>query len=395
MYSRLRRWQTYRLDNFDSIWSEGVLGETTRSFEKATRFPAPNEIQPTRLGNALAAGQKVINDRYGIDIALLWSQMEATPELKDAAALTAVKDQKASLDLLAALVAVLVAFGVEGLLYFTARDAWASALASLLALLAGYIAYGVAVNVARQFMGAMAVVFDLHREKLKTALALDGATAPAAEKQWWVRATQTLRPGLTDAPAAAAAAPGLAVHTPADVRADVVTKDVIDRDEPLAKGRFVRAIEYVFVVSRLGTNVWVGDAEFVVDDTRVGRIGWVPVPVEGSATATILGEATPRLAWRVRGLPSGSSAVVAYQLPLWYIHAEPEPTLEFAHGRIKLQFPVSAAQFSIELETWAGGVRRPDLRVGGQSVPLPGDEWVFSREDVLLGADRTAWLELS
>lgn len=126
------------------------------------------DVGPTRLGNAVRATHKLIYDRYRIDLAALWPQLEASSD-KDSVAMKAATDAKASLDTLANTTFVLGAFAVEGLLLYSAQGNWTGALLSTLAFPVAYVTYRGAVAKASAWGDSIESVVDLNRENCARA----------------------------------------------------------------------------------------------------------------------------------------------------------------------------------------------------------------------------------
>jgi hypothetical protein len=197
----LRMWQLRQRDRLEDRLRHARRAENKAAlrWELATRFPTiepvQRYIQPTRLGDTLVATQHVIRNRYGIDITALWSQMESSEAVKDAPAIAAVKDEKATLDLLANLVFVLMLFAVEAVVYFGYRERWDDVLTALLVLPLAYVAYRVADTSARSWGNAVEVTLDLHRDKMREELGLREHKSAADEHEFWERASRYYLPG--------------------------------------------------------------------------------------------------------------------------------------------------------------------------------------------------------
>jgi hypothetical protein len=400
LYSVLVAWQRWRRRQLERPWTEPASErETARALELATRFPPPAYVQPTRLGNAMAAAQHVVYNRYGIDLAAVWGHMQSSVKAKDAPALAAVKDEKATLDLLSNLIFVLVGFSAEGLVFFAVLDRWGAALASLLALPAAYIAYRVSILTALRWGDAVAVVFDLHRQDLKKELALSAASDPSGERPLWKRANAIYLPGgdppLTDEPPLKAtiwAAPTLKVEAVSTAVSDAVISEA---------GLYVLShVDYIFIVTRSDEKIGWADADFIVDDPRVGRIDGHPAEVaKGSVKATaerIEYQGRTSVHWRVHGLGAGGSLTVAYRLPRWKLKLDvtaAAPIFTERAQKLEISFPGGGgAKVTFSLERFAPLGDEPELRVGQERLHLahPNDE-TYATDEVTLTKKNPSW----
>ena len=359
---------------------ESSLSAEERRWALAAGYPPSDKIQATRLGNTLAASQHVIYERYGIDISALWSQTRAIKDLKEAPAMSAVNDEKSTLDLLANLVLVLVLFAVEALTFFALRGEATTALGALLALPAAYVAYRVAVLAARAWGDAVEVVFDLHRKELRAALALDSAVDPSSEHGLWRRANRfflfgpkTAAPGPAAPTATVTAAPRLKVEklaaTVVNAARESASRAPID----------LRRIDYAFVVARIGKADETADADIVVDDGRVRRVRDVPTlpePENDQPHATVSKleyEGRTALQWRLTQLGAGGSLVLKYSLPLWRLTASdetPDFTVFARSSWFELRFE-DAGNVVLRLESFTLGNREPVVALGETPLECP------------------------
>lgn len=309
-------------------------GALLEQWHLAMYFPTEDRVEATALGNALAATQDVVNTRYGIDIAALWSDMEVAAPA-DSAALASVKDERVGLDLLANLTFVLAAFTVEAVVFFDAHRAWTSALLSLFGALAAIGAYRAAVAKANSWGVAIATVFDLEREKLWSALGLRAAQTASEEKVLWERASKFYLPlarddePLPQVPSGgdlwdAVEAP-LSLQATDNVAARALSRAVVSDAPFVGANGFVwfAFVEYVLTATRReGPIPFPGvDAAVTAADAAVKRI----TAVDGPDNAVVLRnrDGSDLLLWRFQGLVGDSERMVRYRVPTWGARVDP------------------------------------------------------------------------
>jgi hypothetical protein len=392
-------------------------------WELATHFPSMSldqTIQATRLGNVLVATQQIIWKRYGLDIAAFWAHMEANKELKEAPAMVAVKDEKATLDLLANLIFILALFGVEALIFYSARDRWNAALLSLLAFVAAYVTYRIAVGSARSWGDAMEVVLDLHRAELRKGLGLRETDDLDDERLLWQGARHVFLPGDDQTPPKdlfkAAVKPKLSLTAATSLKVEKVAVTVVDEvvDDPppaavavagasVIRADLLREVDYLLIASRDADGLRFGGVDLVVDDPRVRRIRVPNAVVVGSVQATPVScRAGDReqLHWRIEHLPPGDSVTLAYRLPLWRLTisgSAPSPTLNAHAGGVEVAFSGgSGASATFALETFGPLTAVPRLLVNGEEkdMELDRETGVFRAAAHALVGDDLVWLLL-
>jgi hypothetical protein len=400
----LRRWQLKRRQRLERRLARPRPSDnrTALAWRLATEFPTGENteryIQPTRLGNVLGATQHTLWQRYGVDSVALWSHMESAKGVKDTPALEVAKDEKATLDLLANQILILVAFALEGLIFFSLRDRYHDALLALLAVVPAVISYRIATSRARSWGSAIGVVFDLHRDELRKELGLREKTSAEDERKLWRLARHFYLPGqpsplsaglfeeLSEPKATVTAAPSLKVEQVAIGVVDLVDETrewQAGTDEPvaIANARELRSLEYALIVSRDEPDRW-GDADLVVDDPRLEAVGFLPAKIsEGAISATAHDRSTNhvRLQWRVSGLRAGASLLLGYRLPLWRLMlttAAAMPTITIEPDRFRLDFADGdiGKKVTFALRAFvAPPLSRPKLRCAGEDVPFPLD----------------------
>lgn len=285
------------------------------------------DVGPTSLGNAIRASHALVFDRYSIDLVALWPQLEASTD-KDAPAIAAATDAKASLDMLANLVFVLGVFGVEGLAFFSTTGDWSSALLSLLSFPVAYIVYRAATAKARAWGDTVETVVDLAREDLRKKLDLREHTSAKDERQLWEKTSKVFlwgRDATLDADEIFDGKPAeeqYAATITASKNVGVIRHaedgaDVPGRGEPAGR-RVGRDVEYLLVVSREGDG-GVSDAVIALrDKDRTPRIRSAP-PATATASFEVVrsGSAPDSLVITVPRLRKGAAAWLAFTLPMW------------------------------------------------------------------------------
>jgi hypothetical protein len=162
----------------------------------------------------------------------------------------------------------------------------------------------------------------------------------------------------------------------------------------------LRAIQYLFIVTRADEAArWAG-ADFVVDDPRVANVADEPAAVrEGAieATAKVLpAEEGSRLHWRVTGLQQGGSLALSYALPLWQLRVSAaDANLRAIEDKYRLAIP-NAGGTTVTLafvrHSPAKGV--PGLLVGNERVDLTPTDEGFMDEIELPADNPVLWITL-
>ena len=166
------------------LTSQAIQRAGAAGFQLRRRFPMPDHLlQPTTLGNVLAAMQDTAGRAYGLDAVIAWPRLY--PVLGEQCR-AVVDDRRDTLDAsvrLAATMAV-TALASLGLLL---RAGWWIALA-LIPLGVAALAYNAAVQAALAYAETVHVAFDLHRADLLTALRMTPPARHDAERtlneQW-------------------------------------------------------------------------------------------------------------------------------------------------------------------------------------------------------------------
>ncbi|MFC4907091.1 hypothetical protein [Actinomadura gamaensis] len=135
---------------------------------KRSRFPRPERLLPTALGNALRAAEDSAAQRYGLDTVTMWPALHAVlaPQVREA-----VDDQRDQLDFAARLCAVLVLCALVAVCLLWGYWLDLGVLTGL-ALGAARVAYRAAVLAAEGYGVMIRMAFDLQRFDLLTALHL-------------------------------------------------------------------------------------------------------------------------------------------------------------------------------------------------------------------------------
>lgn len=300
-----------------------------RGLERKDRLTGEHvkDVGPTRLGNAIRANYALVFDRYRIDLFALWPQLEASTD-KDAPAIAAATDAKGSLDTLANLAFVLGAFGIEGLVLFSATGNWSSALLSVLAFPIAYVVYRAAAAKARAWGDTLETVVDLAREDLRKKLDLREHTSAGDERQLWEKTSKVFlwgRDATTDADEIFDGKPGeeqyaATITAPKNVGVGRHAEDGVDvpgAGEPTGT-RVGRDVEYLLVVTREGGS-GVSDAVIALrDKDRTPRIRSAPMAARNASFEVVpSGSAPDSLIITVPRLRKGAAAWVAFALPIW------------------------------------------------------------------------------
>lgn len=166
------------------LTSEAIQRAGTAGSELRRRFPGPDHLlQPTTLGNVLAAMQDSAGRAYGLDAVTAWPRLY--PVLGDQCR-TLVDDRRDTLDASVRLAATMAVTSLASLPLLLGSAWW-----TMLALVpfgVAVLAYHAAVQAALAYAETVHVAFDLHRADLLSALRMDPPGQQDAERalheQW-------------------------------------------------------------------------------------------------------------------------------------------------------------------------------------------------------------------
>jgi hypothetical protein len=174
------------------------------------RYPLPESMMPTALGNVLRAAEERAGQRYGLDTVTMWPRLY--PVIGERLG-TVLADQRNQLDLavrfclvlatlgIVYLVSALVhAVGVIDLLNFSTFgrhlwQAWWLYAVSISGLLLSWLSYRGAISAAESYGISMEAAFDLHRFDLLVALHLPLPFSRATESLGNAELSDFLRRG--------------------------------------------------------------------------------------------------------------------------------------------------------------------------------------------------------
>jgi hypothetical protein len=333
---------------------------------------------PSALGNVLRATQATVRRRYGIDMATQWSQLVATPELKELPAKAIVEEERAARDTLANTAFMLWLFALEGLVFFTFHNMPEEALMSVIAVPAGYAVYLFALGKARAWGSAVETLVDLHRDKLHEALRLATYDSLTSERELWEGAGRFFVSDGADETSEDVfrrdAAPSLTALPAGELAIPDPVSAVLDGPSLAGGGVRLQWIEYVVLVAKKSDAADVPTAKVLVDDPRVQRIGPVEAIGDTPEPENVHGPGgRQQLLWSLNDLPPGSAAALRYKLPLFVLRfrrtAEGEATVTAADAAAVDYLP--GAGFAVvvpddvtelRLDCFAAGGSRPDLR---------------------------------
>jgi hypothetical protein len=148
------------------------------SYRLRRRFPIPDHLlQPTTLGNVLAAMEDTAGRAYGLDAVTAWPRLY--PVLGEAVK-SLVDDRRDAMDAEVRMAATM-AFTALVALVLLLRSGWWMLLA-LFPLALAVLAYNGAVQAALAYAETVQVAFDLHRADLLRALRMDPPTRQETER---------------------------------------------------------------------------------------------------------------------------------------------------------------------------------------------------------------------
>jgi hypothetical protein len=327
-------------------------------------------LRPTALGNAFAATQTRVRERYGIELAALWAHAEKSTKVKDAPGLTVVKDERAGLELLGNLTLVFSLFTLEGLVFFLLEGQPREAALTLLALLPGYVSYRAAVGKARSWGTAVETVLDLHRDQLRNELGLAAPTSNALreERAMWERASRFFLPGsdlhglepfqVVGEPLAqvSGAAQLVSLHAFLDVLAEERAGTSVE----------LAAREYLIALSTLDDAGADATAGVLVTDPHVQRIAPGPTVIQaegatftGWLVATGSGAA---LHWKLADFTARHAVLLRYRVPTL--------TLAASGGATVIVAPPEPSGFAVAAGG-DGGVLELELRAASPLLLPP------------------------
>jgi hypothetical protein len=162
-----------------AIQRAGAAGRQLRC-----RFPRPDHLlQPTALGNVLAAMQDSAGRPYGLDAVISWPRLY--PVLGEQAR-SLVDDRRDTLDGAVRMAATMAVTALASLVLLSCSGWWV--LLALIPLGIAVLAYNAAVQAALAYAETVHVAFDLHRADLLTALRMELPRRQDAERalneQW-------------------------------------------------------------------------------------------------------------------------------------------------------------------------------------------------------------------
>jgi hypothetical protein len=342
----------------------------------ASRFALPTgdietaPIDPTRLGNVVRAAQSQVYRRWGIDITTLWSPLESASSVKDSPAMQTAADEKATLQLMANLVLIALAFAIEAFAFDALHHRWQAGTAALLLLAGAYVCYRIAVGQARSWADAVEVAIDVHRDDLRKTLGLRDVTSVADERQQWRNASAFYRPS-PDEPAPgdlfdATSVPGVLTSSSAGVEAKLVKSEVFVAS-PLneTSNAVLVFVRYLILVSRRGRADSDPQAAVVVSDPRV-RVATAPAKEEqGPVTAeAVIANDGSSLIWQVSGLDRGDAIALDYKLPLWRLQVTGGKAAIHDRGTTGLRLDLSnSGEKTIKVTSYLAQASIPQLLV--------------------------------
>lgn len=141
------------------------------------RYPRPDRIMPTRLGNVLRSAEDAAGKRYELDT------IRAAPHIALVAPeshLAYLDDARQQLDTSARLCVVALLVTLETVVFLLLAGWWL--LLALAPYSLAYIAYRASIAAAGQYMGIVSTVMDLNRFKFYEALHVQLPRSPREER---------------------------------------------------------------------------------------------------------------------------------------------------------------------------------------------------------------------
>ena len=152
-------------------------------YQLRRRFPVPDHLRPTALGNVLAAMTDRAGRLYGLDAVIAWPRLY--PVLGEQVK-SLVDDRRDTLDAAVRMAATMAVTAIASFVLLLRSGWWI--LLALIPLGIAVLAYNAAVQAALAYSETVHVAFDLHRADLFTALRMDLPRQQDTEKilnqQW-------------------------------------------------------------------------------------------------------------------------------------------------------------------------------------------------------------------
>jgi hypothetical protein len=167
---RLQRWRLARLHQAlrPAKTREAALAQVGTELQRRQLFPErEDDLLPTRLGNALRAGERRAGSAYGLDAVVVWPRLY--PLLPDAVR-GLVDDRRDQLDLAVRLTFVFLVAAVVSFGLLLSHGAWL--LVPLGCLVGAWLSYRGAIAAAVAYGEQLRAAIDLHRFDLLRALHL-------------------------------------------------------------------------------------------------------------------------------------------------------------------------------------------------------------------------------
>jgi hypothetical protein len=183
-------------------WDRLVLTDTRDYTRRYREFPTrPDELLPTRLGNAICAAESYVRDsrRYGIDAVFFWPRLYSLlPDaLRDSlAAARSTMEQMLFISFLSVVLTPVTL--ISAIFLQLPLAAWLPVLVGAPVLAS--LTYRSAVAVALSYGELVRAAFDTHRLALLTSLGYALPTSPEGERELWQAIGQTLYRRDTDRP---------------------------------------------------------------------------------------------------------------------------------------------------------------------------------------------------
>jgi hypothetical protein len=172
-----------------SLWAEQLklVNELVKYYP-----PEKDSILPTRFGNVFSAFEGYLRYRYGLDYSALWPHFRSVLASSDAGHY--IDRQKMGLDffLNISVLSAIIAMGyIAANLYFNARISFEIPVACMVI---SWISYRFSVIAALSYGATVRATADLHRDKLRAALALRVPGDFGGETVLWEQVSQFVQP---------------------------------------------------------------------------------------------------------------------------------------------------------------------------------------------------------
>jgi hypothetical protein len=183
-------WRWAYLDRAGKQWHAAVshhLGQDPSQrnwYLEYSRYPAPRDVLPTRLGNVLRAAERYPEQRYGAEMILIWPRLY---QVLPREAIDDVESARSTMEFLLVLSLWFGGFGVGAplMIVFFEGDPLTAAVSVAVGAGGAYAAYLSAIAAASEYGEQLRSIFDVYRLDLLRRLSLPAVRDITDERRLW------------------------------------------------------------------------------------------------------------------------------------------------------------------------------------------------------------------